>query len=176
MVRLWCHLRWFVVAPMRRRFLLPGCLRGWTEAWNSISSRVKKKNAISDQRVLSGIRSESACRGREVVNLGLLNLPGDISETGVLDGVGLCPGGRKCEGDPLLEPPPGAETGKMKDTKYSQSIVSSCLCAYVEVWLPRGILTDRTVVVGGVGKQTPLPATRDPNRLLFRLRNPLIIS
>ena len=33
-------------------------------------------------------------------------LPGDNSETGVLDGVGLCPGGRKCEGEPLLEPPP----------------------------------------------------------------------
>ncbi len=31
-------------------------------------------------------------------------LPGDNSDTGVLDGVGLCPGGRKCEGDPLLEP------------------------------------------------------------------------
>lgn len=34
------------------------------------------------------------------------NLPGESSDTGVLDGVGLCPGGRKCEGDPLLEPPP----------------------------------------------------------------------
>lgn len=33
------------------------------------------------------------------------NSPGDNSETGVLDGVGLCPGGRKFEGDPLLEPP-----------------------------------------------------------------------
>jgi hypothetical protein len=33
-------------------------------------------------------------------------LPGESSDTGVLDGVGLCPGGRKCEGDPLLEPPP----------------------------------------------------------------------
>lgn len=33
-------------------------------------------------------------------------LPGDNSETGVLDGVGLCPGGRKCDGDPLFEPPP----------------------------------------------------------------------
>lgn len=31
--------------------------------------------------------------------------PGDNSDTGVLDGVGLCPGGRKFEGDPLLEPP-----------------------------------------------------------------------
>ena len=35
-----------------------------------------------------------------------INLPGESSDTGVLDGVGLCPGGRKCEGDPLLEPPP----------------------------------------------------------------------
>lgn len=35
-------------------------------------------------------------------------LPGESSDTGVLDGVGLCPGGRKCEGDPLLEPPPVA--------------------------------------------------------------------
>jgi hypothetical protein len=33
------------------------------------------------------------------------NVPGESSETGVLDGVGLCPGGRKCEGDPLFEPP-----------------------------------------------------------------------
>lgn len=38
-----------------------------------------------------------------------LDLPGESSDTGVLDGVGLCPGGRKCEGDPLLEPPPVAE-------------------------------------------------------------------
>lgn len=37
------------------------------------------------------------------------NLPGESSETGVLDGVGLCPGGRKCEGEPLLEPPPAAK-------------------------------------------------------------------
>jgi hypothetical protein len=37
------------------------------------------------------------------------HLPGESSDTGVLDGVGLCPGGRKCEGDPLLEPPPVAE-------------------------------------------------------------------
>lgn len=36
-------------------------------------------------------------------------VPGDSSDTGVLDGVGLCPGGRKCEGEPLLEPPPVAE-------------------------------------------------------------------
>lgn len=36
------------------------------------------------------------------------HLPGESSDTGVLDGVGLCPGGRKCEGDPLLEPPPVA--------------------------------------------------------------------
>lgn len=34
----------------------------------------------------------------------LFNLPGDNSDTGVLEGVGLCPGGRKCEGEPLLEP------------------------------------------------------------------------
>lgn len=33
-------------------------------------------------------------------------LPGDNSETGVLEGDGLCPGGRKCDGDPLFEPPP----------------------------------------------------------------------
>lgn len=32
------------------------------------------------------------------------HIPGDSSETGVLDGVGLWPGGRKCDGDPLLEP------------------------------------------------------------------------
>lgn len=32
------------------------------------------------------------------------HLPGDNSDTGVLDGVGLCPGGRKCVGDPLLDP------------------------------------------------------------------------
>jgi hypothetical protein len=38
------------------------------------------------------------------------HLPGESSDTGVLDGVGLCPGGRKCEGDPLLEPPPVAVT------------------------------------------------------------------
>lgn len=37
-------------------------------------------------------------------------LPGDNSETGVLDGVGLCPGGRKCDGDPLFEPPPNLKT------------------------------------------------------------------
>lgn len=37
----------------------------------------------------------------------LLNyLPGDNSETGVLEGVGLCPAGRKWEGEPLLEPLP----------------------------------------------------------------------
>lgn len=30
--------------------------------------------------------------------------PGDNSDTGVLDGVGLWPGGRKLEGEPLLEP------------------------------------------------------------------------
>lgn len=35
-----------------------------------------------------------------------LFLPGESSDTGVLDGVGLCPGGRKCDGDPLFEPPP----------------------------------------------------------------------
>ena len=38
--------------------------------------------------------------------LKIQNLPGESSETGVLEGVGLCPGGRKCEGDPLFEPPP----------------------------------------------------------------------
>lgn len=38
----------------------------------------------------------------------ILNLPGESSETGVLDGDGLCPGGRKCDGEPLLEPPPVA--------------------------------------------------------------------
>lgn len=37
-----------------------------------------------------------------------LFLPGDNSETGVLDGVGECPGGRKLfDGEPLLEPLPG---------------------------------------------------------------------
>lgn len=41
-------------------------------------------------------------------------LPGESSETGVLDGVGLCPGGRKCEGEPLLDPPPGAVKGNCK--------------------------------------------------------------
>lgn len=30
--------------------------------------------------------------------------PGDNSDTGVLEGVGLWPGGRKWEGEPLLEP------------------------------------------------------------------------
>lgn len=38
-----------------------------------------------------------------------MKLPGESSDTGVLDGVGLCPGGRKCEGDPLLDPPPAVE-------------------------------------------------------------------
>lgn len=38
-----------------------------------------------------------------------INIPGESSDTGVLEGVGLCPGGRKCEGDPLLEPPPVAK-------------------------------------------------------------------
>lgn len=38
------------------------------------------------------------------------DIPGESSDTGVLDGVGLCPGGRKCGGEPLLEPfPPPAE-------------------------------------------------------------------
>lgn len=36
----------------------------------------------------------------------LFYLPGDNSDTGVLEGVGLCPGGRKWEGEPLLEPVP----------------------------------------------------------------------
>lgn len=40
-------------------------------------------------------------------------LPGDNSETGVLDGVGLCPGGRKCDGDPLFEPPPNLRKKKI---------------------------------------------------------------
>lgn len=47
----------------------------------------------------------------------ICHLPGDNSETGVLDGVGLCPGGRKCVGDPLLDPlalPP--VTSKLKST------------------------------------------------------------
>lgn len=35
-----------------------------------------------------------------------MKLPGDNSETGVLEGVGLCPAGRKWEGEPLLEPLP----------------------------------------------------------------------
>lgn len=36
------------------------------------------------------------------------HIPGDNSDTGVLDGVGLWPGGKKCDGEPLLEPLPGA--------------------------------------------------------------------
>ena len=42
----------------------------------------------------------------------IFHLPGDSSETGVLEGVGLCPGGRKCDGDPLFEPPPPDEMKK----------------------------------------------------------------
>lgn len=44
-------------------------------------------------------------------------LPGDNSETGVLEGVGLCPPGRKWEGEPLLEPlpvPPANTEKKIK--------------------------------------------------------------
>lgn len=41
--------------------------------------------------------------------------PGDNSETGVLEGVGLWPGGRKCEGDPLLEPPPNLKKSKFSN-------------------------------------------------------------
>lgn len=46
--------------------------------------------------------------------LGLSNVPGDNSDTGVLDGVGLWPGGKKCDGEPLLEPVPGAPMGREK--------------------------------------------------------------
>lgn len=44
-------------------------------------------------------------------------LPGESSETGVLEGVGLCPGGRKCEGEPLLEPPPAPKIKIEKENK-----------------------------------------------------------
>lgn len=121
-----------MVDPVRRGFLLPGRLRGRTEAWNSISGKVKGENAISDHRILVGDGKVGFRKSRlertppENVNsvgeklrieltavlskryAGFAHLPGDNSETGVLDGVGLCPGGRKCDGDPLLEPPPGA--------------------------------------------------------------------
>jgi hypothetical protein len=49
------------------------------------------------------------------------NSPGESSDTGVLDGDGLCPGGRKCDGDPpLLEPPPAPENSEssMKSKLY----------------------------------------------------------
>lgn len=55
----------------------------------------------------------------------MFKLPGDSSDTGVLDGVGLCPGGRKCEGDPLLEPlpcPPVKSTNSSRYTLNSHSI------------------------------------------------------
>jgi hypothetical protein len=41
----------------------------------------------------------------------ILDIPGDGSETGVCDGVGLCPGGKKCEvGESLL----GTLSGPLK--------------------------------------------------------------
>ena len=46
------------------------------------------------------------------------NVPGDNSDTGVLDGVGLCPGAKKWEGEPLLEPVPAAPTEREKEKKH----------------------------------------------------------
>lgn len=49
-----------------------------------------------------------------LVSSGSFSVPGDNSDTGVLDGVGLWPGGKKCDGEPLLDPLPGAPVDQIE--------------------------------------------------------------
>ena len=102
---------------------------------------------------------------RKQCQIGIGNLPGDNSETGVLDGVGLCPGGRKCDGEPLLEPPPGAEMSEKqkKDRKTLKKGTNGCqqLPRVCSVWVwsatpEEFYLSDDATMAAGVCKQTPL--------------------